>query len=75
LIGILTLEWEHRSNKSFESAFVIWESILKKIPPYFPGSTVMSKHIESTKKNIDDIERFYGYLRILNIFQIFTLPK
>ncbi|GBC35024.1 uncharacterized protein OCT59_023160 [Rhizophagus irregularis] len=76
LIGILTLEWEHRSNKSFESAFVIWESILKKIPPYFPGSTVMSKHIESTKKNIDDIERFYGYLLLLvDFFGVMNEPR
>ncbi|RIA83404.1 peptidase family C50-domain-containing protein [Glomus cerebriforme] len=76
LIGILTLEWKHRSNESFESAFVIWENILKNIPPYFFGSTVMHKHIESTKKNIDDIERFYGQLQLLvDFFGVTNEPR
>jgi len=65
LIGILALEWGKLSNDSFESAFIIWESILKNISPYFLGSIVTHQHIEITKKNIDDIERFYGHLRIL----------
>ncbi|GBB95150.1 hypothetical protein RclHR1_02490005 [Rhizophagus clarus] len=76
LIGILTLEWENCFNESFESALVIWESILKEIPPYFLGSAVTSKHIESTKKNIDDIERFYGYLLLLvDLFGVMNEPR
>jgi len=71
LIGVLTIEWKHRSNKSFESAFIIWESIVKNIPPYFLGGTITNRHIEYIKKNIDDIERFYGHLRILRIFSSF----
>ncbi|CAG8506100.1 10891_t:CDS:10 [Funneliformis mosseae] len=76
LTGILTLDSENLSNDSFESAFIIWDGILKNIPPYKLGCTIKHKHIEIAKEKIDEIERLYGHLQLLvDFFGVTNQPS
>ncbi|CAG8478140.1 16724_t:CDS:10, partial [Racocetra fulgida] len=65
-IGILTLESGKQAISAFKRALIIWRSILANIPLCFDGNTASQHDIEKTKKNIDDVERFYGHLRLNN---------
>ncbi|CAI2170099.1 16975_t:CDS:10 [Funneliformis geosporum] len=76
LTGILTLESENLSKDSFESAFIIWEGILKNIPPYKNGCIIKHQYIEIAKEKIDEIERLYGHLQLLvDFFGVTNQPR
>ncbi|CAG8764146.1 22018_t:CDS:2, partial [Gigaspora rosea] len=67
-IGILMLESGKQAIDSFKRALIIWRSILANIPLCFNGADVSQYDIENTKKNIDDVERFYRHLQMLADF-------
>ncbi|CAG8500014.1 24159_t:CDS:10, partial [Racocetra persica] len=67
-IGVLTLESRKQAIGAFKRALIIWRSILANIPLCFDGNTASQHDIERTKKNIDDVERFYGHLQMLSDF-------
>ncbi|CAG8512638.1 2627_t:CDS:10, partial [Scutellospora calospora] len=67
-IGILTFESGKKAIDAFKRALTIWRSILANIPLCFNGNTASQLDIENAKKNIDDVERFYGHLQMLADF-------